>query len=154
MTSDGRQDRGAGGASYLTRRLPELLDVLSGTDVRELEIQDGDLRVRLRRRTVAVSPATSVNPALDEDTATHQPSLHEVRSPLVGTFYRTARAGDPPHVFEGARVTEDTIVGIVEALQIPTEVESGVTGTVSAILAADGQPVEYGQPLIEIVPDV
>jgi acetyl-CoA carboxylase biotin carboxyl carrier protein len=140
-------------ADYLARRLPELLEVLLDSDVRELDVQEGELRVRVRRRPVRAADAEASVQFRKEELVRSVPSTFEVVSPIVGTFYRAAKAGDLPLVTEGSRVTEDSIVGIVEALQMPTEVEAGVAGSVISILAADGQPVEFGQALVEVALD-
>jgi acetyl-CoA carboxylase biotin carboxyl carrier protein len=82
-----------------------------------------------------------------------EPEGLQVTAPLVGTFYSAANPGDPPYVGEGSVVEDHTVVGIIEALQVLTEVEAGCRGTVTAVLATDGQAVEYGQALFEVAPN-
>ncbi len=134
--------------------LPRLLDVLQGSDVREIEVRDGGLELRLHR---AMAPdgedwtfATDEAVVEPVQTAT---SLTIV-SGLVGTFYRAEHPGSGPLVSEGSYVQDDTIVGIIEALSVLTEVEAGCTGTVTRVFATDGSPVEYGQPLFQVEADV
>jgi acetyl-CoA carboxylase biotin carboxyl carrier protein len=137
---------------YLTEQLPALLAVARGSDLQELDLQEGETRVRIRRRAARV-PQTLVEQAADSRETSVGTLIHEVTSPLVGTFYRAGRPGMSPLVNEGSRVEEDTIVGIIEALQVLTEVEAGCRGTVTDVRATDGQPVEYGQVLFGITPD-
>jgi acetyl-CoA carboxylase biotin carboxyl carrier protein len=73
-----------------------------------------------------------------------------VRASIVGTFYRAGKPGMAPLVSEGLHVQDSTVIGIIEALQVLTDVEAGNSGTVTSVLATDGQPVEYNQPLLEI----
>lgn len=134
---------------YLSQELPALLDVLQLSDVRELEVREGDVRVRVRRTPNADLEHT-VELVAEETAAAEELSTCNVTSPLVGTFYRAESSGMPPLVEEGSVVEEDTIVGIVEALRVLTEVEAGCAGVVTRVFGTDGQPVEYGQPLFEV----
>lgn len=131
---------------YLDEEIPGLLDLLMTSDVRELELSSGDRRLRIHRRGNG-----PVLPAVDEAVA--EPDEHvtfPIVAPLVGTFYQAPHEGMGPLVAEGSRVDEGTVVGIIEALQVLTEVEAGRRGVVRAICATDGQPVEYGQVLFEV----
>ena len=87
---------------------------------------------------------------LDESPETLAPATVLVRASIVGTFYRAGKPGMAPLVSDGSHVQDSTVIGIIEALQVLTDVEAGCTGTVTAVLATDGQPVEYNQPLLEI----
>ncbi|HEX6509019.1 MAG TPA: biotin/lipoyl-containing protein [Chloroflexota bacterium] len=138
---------------YLKKGLPELLDVLQGSDVRELELREGGIQIRVHRDPTARSIAPTAEVVGIDLPMSNGPVTATVRSSLVGTFYRAGRPGMSPLVTEGSRVEDSTVIGIIEALQVLTDVESGHTGTVTAVLATDGQPVEYGQPLIEVVLD-
>ena len=140
------------GADYIAETLPRLLDVLQESDVRELELREGDVRVRLHRVEGREAEALAEALGESEPLPLAEPQMVEVTSPLVGTFYRAGKPGAPPLVEEGSRVQQDTVVGIIEALQVLTEVEAGCDGTVTKVLATDGQPVEYGQSLFEVTP--
>lgn len=134
--------------------LPSLLDVLQASDVREIELRDGDLELRLHR---AAPPDGEewIFQAPEEAALPAQPVANlTITSGLVGTFYRAGHPGSAPLVSEGSSVEEDTIVGIIEALSVLTEVEAGCTGIVTRVFATDGSPVEYGQPLFEVEPRV
>ncbi len=138
---------------YLTDGFPELLRVVLASDVRELEIQEGELRVRLHRAASsenAGAPAPA-QPDLEPDFAA--PSTTLVLASQVGTFYRAGQPGMAPLVSEGAYVEHTTVIGIIEALHVLTDVEAQCRGVVTAVLATDGQPVEYNQPLIEVLLD-
>ncbi|ASW55186.1 acetyl-CoA carboxylase biotin carboxyl carrier protein [Plantactinospora sp. KBS50] len=85
-------------------------------------------------------------------TGTAQPAVLAVLAPMVGTFYRAPEPGRPPFVEVGDVVQPDRVVGIVEAMKLMNEVTAGQAGRVVDLLVADGQPVEYGQPLIVLAP--
>jgi acetyl-CoA carboxylase biotin carboxyl carrier protein len=91
----------------------------------------------------AAAPAVEVAPAGD-------PAGPTINSPMVGTFYRCASPEDPPFLKVGDSVDENTTVCIIEAMKVMNEIKADVRGTVSRILAEDGKPVQYGQPLFEL----
>lgn len=135
---------------YLASDLPLLLEVLRGSDVCELELEENGNRIRLHRLPSAFFAETETVPNDSEANQRSEPLTHEITSPLVGTFYRASQPEMSPFVSEGSQVQEDTVVGIVEALQVLTEVEAGFTGVVTDVRVSDGQPVEYGQVLFEV----
>jgi biotin carboxyl carrier protein len=134
---------------YLSEVLPRLLKLVQSTDITELELHEGDVQLRLHR-VVAKNGQAGHEHANAELLPVLPPLTSEVVSPLVGTFYRAAAPGMPPLAGEGSQVEEHTVVGIVEALQVLTEVEAGCRGVVTEVLATDGQPVAYGQVLFEV----
>jgi len=89
--------------------------------------------------------ATYATPARTTD-----PNIHDVPSPLLGTFYRSPKPGAPPFVEVGATVAEETIVAIIEVMKLMNTVRAGARGTVTEILPTDGSLVEYDQPLLRI----
>lgn len=136
--------------AYLKESLPKLLRILQASDVRELHLEEGDIRVRIHRGSeVLVEPPGEVGTPVDLPAA-DVPTSGLVRASIVGTFYRAGKPGMAPLVSEGSRVQDSTVIGIIEALQVLTDVEAGCAGIVTAVLATDGQPVEYNQPLLEI----
>lgn len=138
---------------YCADRLPELLRLMQGSDLLELVIQDGDRQVRIVRALGAVRDGAIGLAEVQEDGGfAAQPGFAEIRSPVVGTFYQAGKPGMAPLVSEGSEVEENTVVGIVESLQQLTDIEAGHVGTVTRVLATDGQPVEYGQVLFEVTP--
>jgi len=138
-------------AEFVAVGLPALLHVVQGSDICELDVQDDNFRVRLRRGNPIVDSLRPVTGEEPEITQIMAPSTVDIVASVVGTFYRAGRASVAPLVAEGSRVEDDTVVGIIEALQVLTEVEAGCTGLITAALATDGQPVEYGQPLFTVM---
>ena len=113
-------------------------------------------RVARRRRTPAAA-AGSPTPASRRSSpqrptvaAAADPNVHEVASPLLGTFYRAPKPGAPPFVEVGAQVEEETVVAIIEVMKLMNTVRAGVRGTVTEILVADGALAEYGETLLRV----
>ena len=131
---------------YLDDEIPGLIDLLLTSDVRELEISAGDRRLRVHRRGNGLMQQEEEPPA----GAVDEHLTFRIVAPLVGTFYQAPHEGMGPLVGEGSHVDESTVVGIIEALQVLTEVEAGRQGIIRSICATDGQPVEYGQVLFEV----
>jgi acetyl-CoA carboxylase biotin carboxyl carrier protein len=98
------------------------------------------------------APAPSAAPAAPPAEATPEEGLHTVRSPMVGTFYRSPNPNAPPYVDEGSRVTKGQVVCIVEAMKLMNEIEAEVAGTVTRILVENGKSVEFNQPLFLVRP--
>ena len=142
-------------------RIAALLEILERHDVSEFRYQDGDVRLEFRLGAQAVvapsapvvvaspAPAAPVTPAAPEP-ATEDLSV--VESPMVGTFYRASAPGAPPFVDVGAQVSVGQPLCIVEAMKLMNEIEAEVTGTVVQVLAQNGEPVQFGQPLFRIRP--
>lgn len=137
-------------SQYLTQGLPALLDLLDGSDVREIRFHDGDVRLRLHRAEPVESNEARGGTVETTGGVERTPAVATITSPLVGTFYRASKPGMPPFVEEGSVITESTIVGIVEVLQVLTEVPAGCRGTIVAAMVTDGQRVQYGQHLFEV----
>lgn len=138
----------------LLEGLPGLLDVLQASDIREIELRDCGLELRLHRAP-APDGEEWIFEAPEDAVPPIQPAANlTITSGLVGTFYRAGHPGSAPLVSEGSSVADDTIVGIIEALSVLTEVEAGCAGIVTRVFATDGSPVEYGQPLFEVEPRV
>ena len=145
------------------RKLKTLIDLVSDSNVSELEITEAEGKVRIVKSSgaplVMQQPAVSmtVAPAAAQMPATPAaevvPALetrHAVKSPMVGTFYRSASPGAKPFVEVGDVVKEGDTICIIEAMKILNEIEVDKSGTVSKILCENGQAVEYGQPLFLI----
>ena len=149
------------------RKLKKLIDLVQESGIGEIEITEGEERVRIARGGhVAVAPVANATPV--PVAAAHVPAApsaapaaaapaeapaeagRTVKSPMVGTFYRAPSPGAPPFVEVGQQVTKGQTLCIIEAMKLLNEIESDVTGTVKAILVENGQPVEYGQPLFLI----
>lgn len=145
------------------RKLKTLIDLVSESNVSELEITEAEGKVRIVKGGGAVvqqfvaapmqaAPAAPVQPAaaVAELPAPTEPSGHVVKSPMVGTFYRSSSPGAKPFVELGSQVKEGETVCIIEAMKILNEIEADKSGTVTRILGENGQAVEYGQPLFVI----
>ncbi len=147
------------------RKLKSLIELFESSGIGELEIAEGEERVRITRAapasapTVAVIPAPQVHaiaapvpgpPAEPAVLPTPEPEGHVVKSPMVGTFYRAGAPGSKPFVEVGDSVQAGDPLCIIEAMKLMNEIEADKAGTVKAILAENGQPVEYGQPLVVI----
>ncbi len=148
------------------RKLKTLIDLVSDSNVSELEITEAEGKVRIVKGgfapvqypagapasapAPAVAPAASTALAVAQAAAPAAPANHVVKSPMVGTFYRSASPGAKPFIEIGSMVKEGETVCIVEAMKILNEIEADKSGVVTNILCVNGQAVEYGQPLFEI----
>ena len=143
------------------RKLKTLIDLVSESNVSELEITEAEGKVRIVKgggavmHHVASQPAAMPAPALAAAPAVapvpvEVPSGHIVKPPMVGTFYRSASPGAKPFVEIGSQVKEGETVCIIEAMKILNEIETDKAGTIVKILCENGQAVEYGQPLFVV----
>lgn len=145
------------------RKLKTLIDLVSESNVSELEITEAEGKVRIVKSggTVvqqyvpapAPAPAPTAAPAaapVAELPAPTAPAGHIVKSPMVGTFYRSSSPGAKAFVEVGSQVKEGETICIIEAMKILNEIEADKSGTVTRILGENGQAVEYGQPLFVI----
>jgi acetyl-CoA carboxylase biotin carboxyl carrier protein len=160
------------------KELKELIEFLIEKDIAEFELERGDVKVRIKRagehtvvhshgepRFYAVPPAPGVAadlgavPVVVAAAAPAAPAapaaeegLHMVKSPIVGTFYEAPSPGAPPFVKPGDSVEVGQVLCIVEAMKLLNEIESDIAGEIVKKLAANGQPIEYGQELFVIRP--
>lgn len=150
------------------RKLKTLIDLVSESNISELEITEAEGKVRIVKGgeappvqyvQAAPAPAAAALPAASAPVAAPaapaaapapEPAGHVVKSPMVGTFYRAASPGAPSFVEVGAQVKEGDTLCIIEAMKILNEIEADKSGTVTQILGENGQAVEYGQPLFVI----
>ena len=152
------------------RKLKTLIDLVSESNVSELEITEAEGKVRIVKAVPSIAAPTPVTyamaPAPAAAAAVSAPAVvevaaspaepgtassgHAVKSPMVGTFYRASSPGAKPFVEVGDTIKEGETICIVEAMKILNEIEADKTGTVTAILVSNGQAVEYGQPLFTI----
>ena len=145
------------------RKLKTLIDLVSESNVSELEITEAEGKVRIvkggpnmaqgagmpmQMAAPALQPAAA--PAAVPVAAPPAPTGHTVKSPMVGTFYRAASPGAKSFVEIGSQVKEGETICIIEAMKILNEIEADKSGTISQILCENGQAVEYGQPLFII----
>ncbi|HEY5763198.1 MAG TPA: acetyl-CoA carboxylase biotin carboxyl carrier protein [Rhodocyclaceae bacterium] len=151
------------------RKLKKLIDLVQESGISELEVTEGEEKVRIAKHipapashapmptyyaqpAPAAAPAPTATPAVavaapaGDDT----PEGHIVKSPMVGTFYRSASPSVPAFVEVGASVNKGDTLCIIEAMKLMNEIESDASGVVKAILIDNGQPVEFGEPLFVI----
>ena len=144
------------------RKLKTLIDLVSESNVSELEITEAEGKVRIVKSApvgfapvaaapvAAVAAPVAVAPAVVAVAAPEPAKGHVVKSPMVGTFYRAASPGAKAFADVGSQVKEGDAICIVEAMKIMNEIEADKSGTVTQILVENGQAVEYGQPLFVI----
>jgi acetyl-CoA carboxylase biotin carboxyl carrier protein len=147
------------------RKIKTLIDLVQESGIAELEITEGEEKVRISRHgaagtapapqyvqpapaqvVMAGAPPTPSPPA----SVPAEPTGHHLKSPMVGTFYRSPSPGAAAFVEVGQSVTKGQTLCIIEAMKLLNEIESDAAGVVKAILVENGQPVEYGQPLFII----
>ncbi len=147
------------------RKLKTLIDLVQQSGIAELEITEGEERVRISRGvpghqpgpvqayTVPAAPmpvaagAPAAQPPSEGEAAAPSPEGHVIRSPMVGTFYRSSAPGSKAFVEIGQAVKAGDTLCIVEAMKLLNEIEADQDGVVKAVLVENGQPVEYGEPL-------
>jgi len=147
------------------RKLKTLIDLVSESNISELEIAEADGKVRIVKGhpaptyalpPVPASPSGSGSAALEQRPREApaepppEPTGHVIKSPMVGTFYRTASPGSDAFVEIGTVVKEGQPVCIIEAMKIMNEIESDFAGSIRQILCENGQAVEFGQPLFVV----
>lgn len=157
------------------RKLKTLIDLVADSDIAELEVTEGESKVRIAKtssvqgQTVVMQPqqimpqqyiqpsvampqvnvATQVI-AAEAAAAPAEPAGNVVKSPMVGTFYSAPAPGNPPYVEVGSSVKQGDTLCIIEAMKLLNEIEADTSGVVKQILVENGEPVEFGQPLFVI----
>lgn len=147
------------------RKLKKLIDLVQESGISELEVTEGEEKVRIAKHSTGPAPVSyapqapvmhaapaaaapaAVAPAASEPAL---PDGHVVKSPMVGTFYRASAPGAKPIVEVGQTVAVGDILCIIEAMKLMNEIEADAAGTIKAILVENGEPLEYGEPLFII----
>ena len=152
------------------RKLKTLIDLVAESDIAELEVTEGESKVRIVKSSAipqnqmvmmqpqnmqqhyapAGAPAHPAPAAAPVAVVAAEPTGHIVKSPMVGTFYRSSAPGSPAFVEVGSTVKEGDTLCIIEAMKLLNEIDSDLSGVVTKILVDNGQPVEFGQPLFVI----
>ncbi len=150
------------------RKLKTLIDLVAESDIAELEVTEGESKVRIvkssampQNQVVMMQPQgmqhyqqagapMGAAPTAAAPIAAVEPSGYVVKSPMVGTFYRSSAPGTPAFVEIGSTVKEGDTLCIIEAMKLLNEIDSDAAGVVTQILVENGQPVEFGQPLFVI----
>ena len=152
------------------RKLKTLIDLVAESDIAELEVTEGESKVRIVKsggpqNQMVMLPAQgaaqyapqfhaapAAHGAAPAPAAAAAPELsgHVVKSPMVGTFYRSSSPGGTPFIDIGSTVKEGDTLCIIEAMKLLNEIDADISGTIKEILVENGQPVEFGQPLFVI----
>ena len=145
------------------RKVKKLIELLEESNVAEIEIKDGEETVRISRNypqnshpqqqyylqpQMAAAPAPAAAPAAAPEAAKPAHKGEAVKSPMVGTFYRSPSPESPPFIAVGQTIKATDVIGIIEAMKMMNQIQAGKAGVVEAMLVEDGQPVEFDQPLI------
>lgn len=154
------------------RKLKTLIDLVAESDISELEVTEGEGKVRIVKASAQqpqqvmyipqqnmsqgnyahAAPPQASAPVIEPTTASAEEAIagHVIKSPMVGTFYRSSAPGSPVFVEVGSSVKEGETLCIIEAMKLLNEIESDFSGVIKQILVENGQPVEFGQPLFVI----
>jgi acetyl-CoA carboxylase biotin carboxyl carrier protein len=150
------------------RKIRQLVALMTDHDLSEMDIQQGDVRIQLRRPGVMVAPSMAAPtvmmapppaavphaaaPAAEAPAAKDESRFPVIKSPMVGTFYSAPNPESPAYVKVGDHVGPETTVCIVEAMKVFNQIPAELSGKIVAVLVENGQPVEFGQPLFRIDP--
>ncbi len=147
------------------RKLKKLIDLVQESGISELEVTEGEEKVRIAKHSTGPAPTNYVTqaPVMHAAPAAAAPAAaapaasdpglpegHVVKSPMVGTFYRASAPGAKPIVEVGQTVAVGDVLCIIEAMKLMNEIEADAAGTIKAILVENGEPLEYGEPLFVI----
>jgi acetyl-CoA carboxylase biotin carboxyl carrier protein len=145
------------------RKIKKLIEIIEATDIAEIEITEGEESVRISRYSnlqaptaapiaAAVSPTLAAGPAQTSEVPPEETPIsgHIVKSPMVGTFYRSSTPGSKPFVETGQSVKAGDTLCIIEAMKILNQIEADKSGIITQVLVENAQPVEYDQPLFVI----
>lgn len=160
-----------------TNTLKKIIKIFESSNISDLEVEQDGLRIKLAKQSnythIPTLPAGAQvvyqpQSAIPQETQSITPTIeekkseikeegigkyHEVRSPIVGTFYRAPAPDADPYVKVGDHITAGTVLCIVEAMKLMNEIESDTSGTIIKVLVDNGKPVEYNQPLFLVEPD-
>lgn len=146
------------------RKLKTLIDLVAESGISELEVTEGESKVKIvkssgtsNQMVMMQQPMTNppamqaaVQPVAAAAPVPAEPTGHIVKSPMVGTFYRSSAPGSAPFVELGATIKEGDTICIIEAMKLLNEIDADASGVITQILVENGQPVEFGQPLFVI----
>ena len=152
------------GDVFDVKRVRKFIELMNEHDLAEIDLKQGDLRIRLRKpevmsmapmQAMPMSVAPSAPVASSGGAKAGEPAADEgkfivIKSPMVGTYYAAANPESPPFVKVGDRVGPETTVCIVEAMKVFNEIKSEISGVVTSIVAQNGQLVQKGEPLIRV----
>jgi acetyl-CoA carboxylase biotin carboxyl carrier protein len=151
------------GDVFDVRKIRRLVELMNEHDLSEIDLRDADVRIRLRKGhdtviTSMAAPPSSPAPmapaappaAAPAEKAADEKDVVLIKSIMVGTFFTSPSPDAPPFVKVGDHIGPDTTVCIIEAMKVFNEIPAGISGQIKAVLAQNGDPVEYGQPLFKV----
>lgn len=145
--------------------IKQVIDLMKRSELSEFELEEEGFKLRLSRKNgegapqilqaapVAAAPAPAAPaPAADAESAApaEEAGISIIKSPMVGTFYRSPSPDSPAFVDAGAKVSEDSVVCIIEAMKVMNEIQAEIKGTITEILVENGDSIEFGQPLFKV----
>ncbi|CAI9085233.1 acetyl-CoA carboxylase biotin carboxyl carrier protein [Candidatus Methylacidiphilum fumarolicum] len=141
-------------------KIAELIELMVKNNLSEIEIEEENTKLRLRKdfppqpTLVSAPPPSSSGHFVEvkdkEPSLLASPKFTEIRSPMVGIFYRSPSPNAQPYVEVGQEVTEDTVVCIIEAMKVMNEIKAEVHGIITEVLAENGKPVDFNKPLFKV----
>ncbi len=150
------------------KNIRELIKLMGDSDISEIAIEDGDVKLTLKREKAApqqmlvqaapqVAASVPASAAAPQSTApeaapAEQDALHYITAPLVGTFYSSPSPDAPPYVAVGDQVKKGQVLCIIEAMKLMNEIESDVNGTLVEVIPSNASPVDYGAKILAIKP--
>ncbi len=153
------------------RDIKAIIDLMKKNSISEFELEKQDFKIRLKRGANGVVPTMTYEDGAVIQTMAQQPMLlaggpsgstpqsasavaheQEIKSPMIGTFYRSPSPESPPYVDVGTEVSPETVVCIIEAMKVMNEIKAEVSGVISQVLVENAKPVEFGQPLFKSKP--
>jgi acetyl-CoA carboxylase biotin carboxyl carrier protein len=152
----GSDEPGQPARPFDVRIIKTLVGLMNEHDLSEIDLHEGEHRIRIRRGTknpivtAASAPAPAVPPAADTKPTKPAKAGAVIKSPTPGTFYSSPSPGAAPFVTVGSRVSPETVVCIIEAMKILNEIPAECSGVITKVLVENQQPVEYGQALFEV----
>jgi len=151
------------------KQIKQIIDLMKRSELTEFAVEEEGFKLKIRRGpngfpvvasnggpspSATPEPMTSApisgGPATATSDAKEEPGITYIKAPMVGTFYRSPSPESPPFVEANAKVTENTVICIIEAMKIMNEIQAEAKGTVLDVMVENGQPVEYGQRLFKI----
>ena len=147
------------------RKLKTLIDLVAESGISELEVTEGESKVKIVKSSAASNQVVMMQQPMSHAPGTHmqaqpaapavaaaaaEPTGHIVKSPMVGTFYRSSAPGAAPFVELGSTIKDGDTICIIEAMKLLNEIDADASGVITQILVENGQPVEFGQPLFVI----
>ena len=147
------------------KAIKQVIELMKRSELSEFELEEEGFKLRLSRKSgesvpqilqaapvaQAAAPAAAPAPAAEAPApAGDEPGTSVVKSPMVGTFYRSPSPDSPAFVDVGAKISEDSVVCIIEAMKVMNEIQAEIKGTITEILVENGDAIEFGQPLFKV----